>query len=244
MGKKIKNILKKPTLSTVLILTGGLLISFTLIAEAIEYPWISKVDEAELPDPPLPGFSVYLYTEYVETKEVENVGRGIAEFEMLPGGNQVEPMPEAITEPEAETDRDIQRYVLMGSVKIPRINISENLFMGTGRQINHGIGHLEGTPLPGEEGNAVIAAHRVSTTGKQSFRHLDKLQTGDTVIVNLSGEIFVYEVYDNFIVNENDLWVLQSVENETYLLTLVTCDPVFTVTNRENRLIVRARLKE
>lgn len=132
-------------------------------------------------------------------------------------------------------------YVLLGAVKIPGINISENLFEGTDRQLKHGIGHLEGTPMPGEKGNAVLAAHRVSSSGKHPFRHLDKLQDGDVIAVKLGEETFRYEVFDVFIIAEDELWVLQPSAGEPYLLTLVTCDPVVSVGRRENRLIVRAR---
>jgi sortase A len=133
---------------------------------------------------------------------------------------------------------------LLGSIKIPRINISENLFMGTGGQMRHGAGHLAGTPMPGERGNVVIAAHRVMSGGKQPFRHLDLLRNGDAVAVKFGDETFTYEVFDSFIVNERDLWVLYPLGGETHMLTLVTCDPVVSVGRRENRLIVRARLAE
>jgi len=72
---------------------------------------------------------------------------------------------------------------------------------------------------------------------------LDLLSAGDEVIVDLDGEIFTYIVYDNFIVDENDTWVLRPVEGESHILTLVTCDPVVS-TRAKNRLIVRARLAE
>jgi LPXTG-site transpeptidase (sortase) family protein len=134
-------------------------------------------------------------------------------------------------------------YVLLGSVKIPRINMSENLFMGTGNSLSHGIGHHVGTPKPGQKGNSVIAAHRASSAGKAPFKHLDKMQAGDMIHLKHGDETFAYEVIDSFIANEHDLWVLQPSEDEPYLLTLVTCDPMYTLTRTEHRLIVRARLK-
>jgi sortase A len=132
--------------------------------------------------------------------------------------------------------------VLLGSVKIPRINISENLFVGTDIQTQYGLGFLDGSALPGAEGNTVIAGHRTSSTGKQPFRHLDKMQNGDVITVTVNDDVFTYEVYDMFIVSKEDIWVLQPLLTERYVLTLVTCDPVVSIGSRPDRLIVRARL--
>jgi sortase A len=236
-------------LSTVLILAGCVFMAVPLLIEGFEYPWVPASDESELPDPSPPAFAAYSYAEYVEI--VKNIGgeeggeraKEAAWRDILPGGEEEEvdePSPE--TSPESAQNKGGHRYVLLGSVKIPKINLSENLFMGAEDPLRHGVGHLEGSPMPGEEGNAVLAAHRVSSNGKQPFRHLDKLVAGDAVSVKFGEEIFIYEVFDSFIVSQHDLWVLQPVKGEPYLLTLVTCDPVVSAGRRENRLIVRARL--
>jgi sortase A len=151
--------------------------------------------------------------------------------------------PEPVPEPEPEIHVEINRYVLLGSVKIPKINISANLYLGIGDQMNHGVGHLEGTPLPGGRGNSVLAAHRTATRGTPPFRYLDLLSDGDAIIVDFDGDIFTYTVYDSFIVGEHDTWVLGPVKGEPHILTLVTCDPVVTARTKD-RLIVRARLEE
>jgi sortase A len=108
--------------------------------------------------------------------------------------------------------------------------------------MNYGVGHLEGTPLPGGQGNSVIAAHRVSSSGRHTFRHIDKLQDGDIITISILEETFRYEVYDRIIVHRDEVWVLGPIRGERHALTLVTCDPVVGVGNREYRLIVRARL--
>jgi LPXTG-site transpeptidase (sortase) family protein len=226
------------------------LLLIAVIAEAIEYPWVSKGNETELPDPPMPAFEVLSYEEYLKIIGAESTVINITGHETLPGGNSlIQIMQEALQEPETgettnpvtENNAVINMYVLLGSVKIPRINISENLFLGTDNEMNHGIGHLKGTPMPGEKGNSVIAAHRTSTRGMHPFRHINLLRTGDAIIVSFGNEIFTYSVYDSFIVSEDDTWVLQPATEETHILTLVTCDPVVT-TRARDRLIVRARL--
>jgi sortase A len=229
----------------------------TLAIEIAEYPWRPTPEQTELPDPPLPAFDVYSYAEYIEMMRAENYAADSAisaeGLDALPGGwvdDNDESYYDNSIGNSADTDggsampvRQAPRFVLLGSVKIPRINISENLFLGTGSQLNHGIGHLAGTPLPGEEGNSVIAAHRSSAIGMHPFRHANLLHSGNTVIITLGDEVFIYEVFDSFIVSETDLWVLQAIEGETHSLTLVTCDPVGAA-RAVNRLIIRARLTE
>jgi LPXTG-site transpeptidase (sortase) family protein len=251
---------KIPKLSTIMIAAGGLLVVLALASELIMYPWFPKESESQLPDPPPPLVDFISFSEYISMSEINGPTERVTEFYILPGedivllpGEMGEPVPtgslqnqsavEASGEPEVPIPV-LPRYVLMGSVKIPRINISENLFMGTDTQINHGIGHLTGTPLPGEAGNSVIAGHRTARSGMQPFRHLDLMREGDIIVVDVNGEAFIYTVYESFIVREDDIWVLREVQDETHVLTLVTCDPVVSMTQRYNRLIVRARLAE
>jgi sortase A len=199
-----------------------------LLQEAYHYPWKQVVEAAEMPAPALPDMPYISYAEYVRS------GRGgampAAGFDLVDSGDVAVVVSEE------------SPLVLLGTVKIPRLDISENLLEGTYDQMHYGIGHLAGTPLPGAEGNAVIAAHRVSSSGMFPFRHLDMLEAGDTVTVELGDESFTYEVYNSFIVNQQEVWVLEPLEGETHTLTLVTCDPVVSATRRPNRLIVRARL--
>lgn len=233
--------------------------------ELIAYPWLPGGNDTELPDPPPPRIDVISYAEYIESTREEIIEEEITEHMVLPGWDyadegphrdifrneippeqalpNIEPPEEAFPEAVVPADNNpMVRYVLLGSVKIPRLNVSENLFMGTESQVNFGVGHLIGTPLPGEAGNSVIAAHRTARNGIQPFRHLDLLSVGDAVIVNVNGEVFTYTVYESFIVHELETWVLHSIADETHVLTMVTCDPVVVVTRRDNRLIVRARL--
>jgi sortase A len=230
---------------------------FAVTTELAEYPWFAKTDASELPDPSPPAFEVIRFEALID--RYSPIGIQVEPPNELPPGlplNAISPprlnvmtgdMTEYIfgdeteDEPEPEVTPEIIKYVWLGSVKIPRINVSENLFMGTGSQLNHGIGHLVGTPIPGGAGNVVISAHRTSSRGMQPFRHLNLLSSGDVISINISETIYTYEVFDSFIVSEDDLWVLWPMEEESFLLTLITCDPVITA-RATNRLIVRARL--
>jgi LPXTG-site transpeptidase (sortase) family protein len=266
--------LRKPSVSSILVVSGGLLITLALIVEAVSYPWNHRANADEPPDPPLPSFEVISYAEYIEAAENEITEtirhdilpgrevRGIRqdltfeEYEAAAihedqtghedqaddGGEEAEVIARSET-PQPVVTPEPPRFVHLGWIKIPRLNVSENYYLGTGRELNHGIGHLEGTPMPGEAGNAVVAGHRTATSGSFPFRYVNLLESGDTITVNFNGSVFIYEVFENFIVSEHDVWVLQPIQGEPHILTLVTCDPV-VITHAKNRIIVRARLAE
>jgi sortase A len=211
------------TILAVALIVGGLsLIAAPLIQEAYYYPWKQVALAADMPEPPLPSVPFISYEEYLRSEMVY--------------------VPTPLAEESEESVSDATPFILLGTVKIPRMDVAENLLEGTYDEMHYGIGHLAGTPLPGGEGNAVIAAHRVSSRGMFPFRYLDLLENGDTVTVELGSQTFTYEVYDSFIVSQNDIWVLEALEDESHVLTLVSCDPVVYPTRRPNRLIVRARL--
>jgi hypothetical protein len=57
------------------------------------------------------------------------------------------------------------------------------------------VGHLEGTSLPGEAGNAVLGGHNYGRGYNGVFVHLGWLQAGDRItVVNEAGAKLVYEV--------------------------------------------------
>ncbi len=127
-------------------------------------------------------------------------------------------------------------YVLLGSLKIPALDILQNLLEDTQKQMKYGVGHVISTAMPGEEGNCAIAGHRST-----SFRYLDKLNMGDLIVVKYNSSTFTYTAYDSFTVLPSEVWVLDSVEEEPYALTLITCTPYMV---HSHRLIVRGRLTD
>ena len=73
--------------------------------------------------------------------------------------------------------------------------------------LDEGVIHLPETPMPWEERdqkNVYLAGHRVrrpDTTGRMVFFNVDKLQVGDSVVVeDLSGNEYEYEVSEVFVV--------------------------------------------
>jgi sortase A len=98
-----------------------------------------------------------------------------------------------------------------------------------------GPGHMPGTALPGQPGNAVISGHR--TTHGAPFRNIDKLAPGDRISVETTIGTHMYEVVEVIVVAPDALWVTNQVDGAW--LTLTTCNPPGSA---RERLIVFARL--
>lgn len=123
-------------------------------------------------------------------------------------------------------------------IQIDQINLRLPVVEGTTNELlRYAAGHISGTALPGEIGNAAIAAHNSESYGRY-FNRLDELGAGDKIRIETKNGAFVYQVTDTKIVPENDLSVLQE-NSKQRLLTLITCDDDNTY-----RLIVKAELIE
>lgn len=131
------------------------------------------------------------------------------------------------------------RGELVGRIQIPAIGVDWIFLEGVGLDVlSDGPGHYEGTPLPGQEGNAAIAGHR--TTYGQPFHNLDRMEEGDRVIVSyFNGSEFTYEYLNTVIVTPDRTDVLEyKFDNR---LTLTACHPKYSAAER---IVVSARLVE
>ena len=89
----------------------------------------------------------------------------------------------------------------------------------SGRNMAFGPGHLDGTAMPGENGNCVITAHRDT-----HFARLRYVMPGDVIRVQRPDRTVVeYEVNAARVVAKNDTSVIQ--QDERTRLTLITCYP-------------------
>lgn len=99
-----------------------------------------------------------------------------------------------------------------------------------------GIGHYPTTQLPGEKGNFAVAAHRA--TNGEPFRDIDRLEVGDTVIVETQDSWYEYSLRRDQIVSPQDTWVIDPVPGDPgatptdRLITLTTCNPRWGSTTR------------
>jgi sortase A len=125
----------------------------------------------------------------------------------LATGSGVKPWPCADTWPVAQLDAPRQGRQLMV------------LAGAGGRALAFGPGHVDGTPLPGEAGNAVISGHRDT-----HFAFLRELRSGDLLLVrSATRRMARYVVSGIEVVRSKDVRVLLDAGDDR--LTLVTCYP-------------------
>ena len=78
-------------------------------------------------------------------------------------------------------------------------------------------------PIGGDNTNCVIAGHR-GWKGADYFRHIDRLQVGDTVTLTNLWETLTYTVADIRIIQPHEVEKIKIQPNRD-LLTLITCHP-------------------
>lgn len=122
-------------------------------------------------------------------------------------------------------------------LQIPKVHLDDMVVRGTSyRDLLAGPGLLKGTPLPGDRGNSVLAAHRDTY-----FRHLSDLGQGDVILVRREGKLFTFKIMRREIVSPDDTSVLSSSRQPQ--LTLVTCYPTYWIGPAPERFILQAKLQ-
>lgn len=124
----------------------------------------------------------------------------------------------------------------MALLRIPKLHLEVPVLEGTDDLIlNRAVGHIEGTPTPGEAGNIGIAGHRDGF-----FRGLKDVATGDTIEIVTQKKTSTYVIDQITIVDPNDVSVLAPRARSS--VTLVTCYPFYFVGSAPQRYIVQASL--
>jgi sortase A len=122
-------------------------------------------------------------------------------------------------------------------VEMPRIGLNAVVLAGgSGQALAFGPGHLEGTPLPGEDGTAVIAAHRDT-----HFAGLAGARAGDEIRVTRSdGVTLWFRVTGAEVVS----WDASGIDREAdgRFLVLSTCWPFGTSKPGPLRYVVKAQM--
>jgi len=122
----------------------------------------------------------------------------------------------------------------LGKIEITRIGLAAMILEGTdGRTLRHAVGHIPGTPLPGQPGNVAIAGHRDTF-----FRALRNVQHDDEITLTTLDGSYRYIVDSTQVVAPEDMQVLD--DSAEKILTLVTCYPFYFVGPSPKRFIVRA----
>ena len=136
-----------------------------------------------------------------------------------------------------------------GILRVPRFGADYEVPILEGSSdevLASGVGHMEDTADPGESGNYVLAAHRI--THGEPFADFPQLQAGDRVLVETADADYTYELDTgglDLIVPFTASWVLQPFpvnpdpggttaigKPGDKLITLVTCSELFHTDNR------------
>lgn len=129
-------------------------------------------------------------------------------------------------------------------LSIPKLNIKEAKVVVNGEDLKKSLVHFQAQSLPGEYGNVVIFGHSTlpalynPSDYTTIFTYLPSLEKGDRIIIKIDKAEYEYEVYEMFVVNPEEVSVLQQIKDGVYL-TLITCVPPGTYWKR---LVVRAKM--
>jgi sortase A len=122
----------------------------------------------------------------------------------------------------------------LGRIEISAIGLSAMIMEGIdNRTLRRAVGHIPGTPLPGQPGNVALAGHRDTF-----FRVLRNIRDGDEITLETLSGLYRYRVDSILVVDPNDTRVLG--KSDDAILTLVTCYPFSFVGPAPKRFIVRA----
>jgi sortase A len=121
-------------------------------------------------------------------------------------------------------------------LKIPAIDLEVPVLEGTDDlTLNRGVGHIQGTPVPGIDGNVGIAGHRDGF-----FRGLKDIHQGDALDLVTNDRSDRYLVDEILIVAPEDVYTLQARPKPS--ITLVTCFPFYYIGSAPQRYIVHASI--
>lgn len=115
---------------------------------------------------------------------------------------------------------------IIGVLEIPTMELTMPVYLGASDEhLALGAAVLGSTsaPIGGDNTNCVIAGHR-GWRGADYFRHIDRLQVGDTVQLTNLWETLTYTVTDIQIIQPHEVEKIK-IRPHRDLLTLLTCHP-------------------
>lgn len=131
-----------------------------------------------------------------------------------------------------------EKYTIIGSLKIPKINIEYNILSSTSVELLKVSLNKYWGAEPNEVGNMCIVGHNYLDS--RFFGKLHTLNKGDVIEVTDSyNRIEKYYVYDMFIADPYDTRCTSQITNGEKEITLITCYNKGT-----QRLVVKARAEK
>lgn len=119
----------------------------------------------------------------------------------------------------------IDNSSIIGYIEIKALDLREPIYKyATDKNLETGVAHYEKTDIPLKDSltSSLIIGHN-GTIGKPFFTHLNELQEGDTVTLQIMDKTFTYKVADKETVPPEKVHTINPEDKST--LTLVTCTP-------------------
>lgn len=117
----------------------------------------------------------------------------------------------------------------IGRIDVPRLGLDAVVVEGTdSTTLQTGPGHYPDTGLPGQGTTIGLAGHR--TTYLAPFRHIDDIEPGDLVVVEMPYGEFTYAVEETEIVEPTDVGIVRRGGEERLVLT--ACHPLYSAAER------------
>ena len=126
----------------------------------------------------------------------------------------------------------------VAKLMIPRLDTELYVVEGDdGKDLRRGPGHVEGTAMPGQDGNCIIAGHRDT-----HFRVLKDIRKGDEIVLQTAGGQYTYRVKGTQVVLPSNTASLKPTTNAE--LHLITCYPFYYLGSAPKRFVVEAELQQ
>ncbi len=138
------------------------------------------------------------------------------------------------TEPKKTIRVDGKTLEIQGSISIPKIKTTANIFEGVeNTKLKYGVGHYPNSSWPDKKGN-------IALTGHHNFGHdygqgplfslLHLLKKNDKVFLNYGKKRYTYKVLSRHIVEPNEIEAFRKAKDDR--LTLITCYPPLSTAKR------------
>lgn len=170
------------------------------------------------------GVIIYRYSQYQANSNaaVEVVAQIEKEFEEVSETNQ-------------KVEAEYKGYEVVGIIEIPKINIKYPILNQTNDDaMQYSITKFSGGDV-NSIGNFVVAGHNY--LDGSMFGKVKQLEIGDEIkLTDLNNNTITYEIFDIYSVDPNDTSILESVDENSREVTLITCTK-----GHVERLITKAR---
>lgn len=138
---------------------------------------------------------------------------------------QAPPLVEAI-----EKGEQPEQIPEKNTLVIPSMKLQQEIHEGGEWMLNKGVWHQTNTGSPSSGGNTVLSGHRFTYGGPAVFYHMDKVKTGDKIVMYWEKQKYEYQVTEIKEVPPTAVEILEPTESSR--LTIYTCTPLVTAKNR------------